>query len=81
LGVVLDDTLDAQDWQVAESPFLLQDQALQSIVDVKAIDKAGNERMFQIAPLRGVFPEDIVLWILLVVLVVAALIGRKLIKP
>jgi len=77
LGVVLDGTLDTQDWQIAESPFLLQDQTLQSIVAVKAVDKAGNERIFQLAPSRAVFP---VLWIVLVVLVLAGLIGRTLIS-
>ena len=77
LGIVLDDTPDTADWQVAESPFLLQDQTLQSIVAVRAIDKAGNERMFQLAPSGAVFP---VLWIVLAVLVLAGLIGWKLIN-
>lgn len=33
------------DWQRAESPYLLKDQNLKSIIKVKAIDKAGNEKV------------------------------------
>jgi len=80
LGIVLDDTPDTQDWQTAESPFLLQDQTLQSIVAVKAIDRAGHERIFQLAPSGAVSPRDVVLWIVFVVLVLAGLIGWKLIN-
>ena len=32
-------------WQIAESPYVLKDQKLRSFVYVKAIDKAGNERI------------------------------------
>jgi len=32
-------------WQRAESPYLLQDQALRSYIYVKAVDRAGNERI------------------------------------
>lgn len=32
-------------WVRAESPYLLKDQSLQSIIKVKAVDKAGNERI------------------------------------
>ncbi len=36
------------DWQRGESPYLLQDQTLQSLIQVKAVDKAGNERIEEI---------------------------------
>lgn len=36
-----------EDWQKAESPYLLKDQTLQSIIKVKAVDKAGNERIIE----------------------------------
>lgn len=37
-------------WQRAESPYLLQDQTLRSRVYVKAVDRAGNERIEVIEP-------------------------------
>jgi len=37
-------------WQVGESPYLLKDQKLKSYIYVKAIDKAGNERIATIPP-------------------------------
>ncbi|MFH1656963.1 MAG: cohesin domain-containing protein [bacterium] len=35
-------------WQKAESPYLLTDQSLRSIIKVRAVDKAGNERIVEI---------------------------------
>jgi len=37
-------------WVMAESPHVLRDQELRSFVFLKAVDKAGNERIIQIAP-------------------------------
>jgi hypothetical protein len=37
-------------WSVVESPYVLRDQNLRSVVRVKAIDKAGNERIAVFAP-------------------------------
>jgi len=37
-------------WKVGESPHLLEDQSLQSIIKIKAVDKAGNERITEIIP-------------------------------
>ena len=37
-------------WRVAENPYVLQDQELRSFVFVKAVDKAGNERIVEINP-------------------------------
>lgn len=39
-----------RDWKRAESPYLLEDQALQSIIKVKGVDKAGNERIAEFIP-------------------------------
>lgn len=38
------------EWKIAESPYLLKDQTLESIVKVEAVDKAGNERVVEIIP-------------------------------
>ena len=37
-------------WKIAESPHLLEDQNLKSIIKVKAVDKAGNERIVEFRP-------------------------------
>lgn len=37
-------------WIEASSPFLLRDQSLQSLIRVKAVDKAGNERIVGYLP-------------------------------
>lgn len=39
-----------KEWQKAESPYLLEDQELNSTIRVKAVDKAGNERVVQYLP-------------------------------
>jgi len=57
-----------RDWQRAESPYLLEDQSLKSIIKVKAVDKAGNERMAEITPPYKVTWKDIIPWIILVII-------------
>jgi hypothetical protein len=37
-------------WRVAQSPYQLTDQSLQSFVAVKAVDEAGNERTMVVQP-------------------------------
>jgi len=37
-------------WTIAESPYVLKDQTLNSTIRVKAIDKAGNERIATLVP-------------------------------
>ena len=64
-----------KDWQRGESPYLLEDQSLESIIKVKAIDKAGNERTVLIGPLR--FPEKrFPYWIIILILMGGAIIWR-----
>jgi len=41
---------NAQKWQEAESPYVLKDQKLRSWIYVKAVDKAGNERIVSLPP-------------------------------
>jgi len=43
-------------WKKAESPYLLEDQSLKSIIKVKAVDKAGNERIVEYLPPKKPFP-------------------------
>lgn len=49
-------TSDTEGWKVANSPYLLEDQNLNSIIKVKAIDKASNERIAEIIPPKRPLP-------------------------
>jgi len=42
-------------WKRGKNPYLLEDQSLQGIIKVKAVDKAGNERIVQFIP--PIIPE------------------------
>lgn len=44
-----------RDWEKTISPYLLKDQALKSVIKVKAVDKKGNERTEELIP--PFFPE------------------------
>jgi len=54
-------------WKSAESPYLLTDQSLGSVIDVKAVDAAGNVRLETLAP-RNPRPlyENGAFWIILI---------------
>jgi len=45
------------DWGKTVSPYVLRDQSLRSIIIVKAVDKAGNERIEVLKPGRRIFLE------------------------
>lgn len=59
-------------WEIAESPYLLKDQELKSIIKIKAIDKAGNERLGEI--ISPSMPKFLSYQIVLLVLVGTAII-------
>lgn len=42
--------IDESQWQIATSPYVLKDQSLKSNIKVKAVDKAGNERLAEFMP-------------------------------
>jgi len=42
--------INPKDWTESESPYLLKDQELRSYIFVKAVDKAGNERIAIVEP-------------------------------
>ena len=42
--------ISVKNWTEAESPYLLKDQELRSYIFVKAVDKAGNERIAVVQP-------------------------------
>jgi hypothetical protein len=56
-------------WKQATSPYLLEDQNLQSIIKVKAVDKAGNERIVGYKPLRK--SKSLIYWLIVLILFIA----------
>jgi len=56
-----------RDWQRVESPYLLEDQTLKSIIKVRAVDKAGNERIAEYLPLPPEKPFPY--WLIILILV------------
>ena len=52
------------EWERAESPYLLKDQSLKSIIKVKAVDKAGNEKIVKVAPFKKIFPYWIIIFLI-----------------
>ncbi|MBZ9569747.1 hypothetical protein KJA16_02390 [Patescibacteria group bacterium] len=70
-----------KDWDEARSPYLLEDQSLQSKILVKAVDKAGNERIAEYVP--SVKPKPLLYWIIILILIGAGVVWwliRKFIK-
>ena len=67
-------------WIEAESPYLLRDQKLKSYIYVKAVDKAGNERIAVVEPRYLIrWYEFPLAWIIIVIAgIIAYLIWRKL---
>jgi len=47
---VLESENEKGDWKIAQTPYLLEDQTLSSIIRVRAFDKAGNETIAEILP-------------------------------
>lgn len=60
-------------WEEIKSPYVLKDQSLSSVIRVKAIDKAGNERMTVLIPDEAVRPVNILLMLGAAVLGLSAL--------
>ncbi len=65
-------------WVEARSPYVLEDQSLNSIIRVRAIDKAGNEYIATLVPdaeLRTLSFEQFLSYVLFVMLVLLAAVG------
>ncbi len=65
-------------WQTATSPYILQDQSLQSYVYIKAVDKAGNVTVEQINP-KNVFPYKnlLVYGIILLAIIILGIVSLR----
>ena len=55
-----------KDWKKEKSPYLLEDQTLRSIIKVRAVDKAGNERIIWIKPLKEA-KEPLPYWLIILI--------------
>ncbi|MEK7176444.1 MAG: cohesin domain-containing protein [Patescibacteria group bacterium] len=65
-------------WRAAESPHVLKDQELRSYIFVKAVDKAGNERIVKLSPQNSLrWYENYENWIILIVIAVVFASGAK----
>ncbi len=59
--------INTKKWVVAESPYLLIDQKLRGFIYVKAVDKAGNERIAFVEPRYPVkWYENLIFWAIIV---------------
>ncbi len=70
------DQIGANDWHKAASPYLLQDQSLASYVYVKAVDRAGNNRLVEIRPIKPTFNATLLTAprIFAIIIIIAAVI-------
>ncbi len=66
-------------WERTRSPYLLKDQRLQSIIKVRAVDKAGNERIAEYIP--GILKKTFPYWIILLILGGGGVVWRFIRKP
>jgi hypothetical protein len=58
----------------AESPYVLEDQSLRSYVFVKAVDKAGNERVEILYPQRILLYEDVLILIVCLMILIGLIV-------
>lgn len=56
-----------KNWQRAVSPYLLADQSLESIIKVRAVDKAGNEKVIEYRPSEEFKPFPFLIMILILI--------------
>jgi hypothetical protein len=76
---------DSLKWQIVESPYVLQDQKLESFVYVKAVDIKGNARIeihepFHPAPWYVINLRYIIVCITLIILVILFLVRGKIVR-
>jgi len=65
-----------RDFKRTESPYLLEDQSLRSKISVKAVDRAGNERMAEYIPIKKPLPYWLILSIVIILLIVGWIIFK-----
>ena len=71
--------IENRGWIGADSPYLLKDQELKSYIYVKAVDKAGNERIATLSPQNPLkwYENYFVLFIIIISMIFVYLILRR----
>jgi len=71
--------IENREWIKADSPYLLKDQELKSYIYVKAVDKAGNERIATLSPQNPLkwYENYFVLFIIIISMIFVYLILRR----
>lgn len=70
--------ISAKKWTEAKSPYVLKDQKLSSYVYVKAIDKAGNERIAIVAPKHPIKWYGVWwIWCIIILAIIAFFAAKK----
>jgi hypothetical protein len=73
--------IENRNWRTVESPYLLKDQKLKSFIYVKAVDKAGNERIATLAPRYPLkWYEKWENWIIIIIVTFISYLLWKVIK-
>jgi hypothetical protein len=72
-----------REWRKAKSPYLLEDQDLKSIIKVKAVDKAGNERIVEWVPQKEILSwwKIVIILIILITILVIWKLKKKIRTP
>ncbi len=67
-------------WVIAESPYILADQELKSDIYVKAVDRAGNERVIKLSAKNGIpwYQNINILFIIILILMFIFFFKNKL---
>jgi len=66
-------------WRVAESPYVLKDQKLRSAIHLKAVDRAGNERIAMLPPQNPhARYNNYIIWAIVIVIGAAVCLKRNL---
>jgi len=67
---------EKSEWIKIASPYLLRDQKLQSLIEVKAVDKAGNEMIVSIPAAHKPSSNKLILLLAFVVLIIIFIVFR-----
>jgi len=73
--------IESRKWIETESPYILKDQELRSYIFVKAVDKAGNERIAVVEPRYPIkWYEMYEIWGIIIVMIFIGYIFWKILK-
>lgn len=74
---IFEEKVGREEWQISDSPYLLEDQNLLGVIKVKAVDKVGNERIVEYRPQRSTFSYWIIIIALIIIYIAWYIISKK----